>query len=451
MNFQEHKKSYKHVRILIVDDHLSARQLYASYLRDHYDITVTASGDEALKTVQKQAYDLYITDLMMPGMDGITFIKKLRTIHPEAAVIVCSQTNEIDLAIAAFRQQPLEFLRKPVRKTILINTIEKTLELIKLRENVSALNALSAQDPACPSPVLGTSGVMSEFWEKVKRTAEMNMSVAVMITGESGSGKEVVARQLHRWSNRKKGPFVAVNCGLMTTDLAGSELLGIARGVATGVEQRKGKFVLADGGAIFLDEIAELPIAVQPMLLRVLQERIVTPVGSSQEIPVDVMVIAATNKHLGQCVAEGLFREDLFYRLSIITLEIPPLRQRKEDITELLYHLYRRHGGVGNLPLSDTELNEWMEYEWPGNIRQLENALINRMIMDKPFNPGQLAVNSANTKAHMIDLSVNMSWSDIRSKVFRFAIESADGNIREAARKLNIPKSTLWEYHKKWQ
>jgi DNA-binding NtrC family response regulator len=451
LNSPENKKTDKSIRILIVDDHLSARQLYSSLLRDRYSIAVSASGEEALKLAQNGMYDLYITDLMMPGMDGITFIKKLRKIHPGAAVIVCSQTEEIDMAIAAFRQNPLEFLRKPVRKGILMNTIERTLELNTLRENVSALNTLSAQDPSCPEPVRGTSPVMTEFWEKVKRTAEMKMSVAVLITGESGCGKEVVARQLHKWSNRRHGPFIPVNCGLMTSELAGSELLGINKGIATGVEQRKGKFVLADGGAVFLDEIAELPPAVQPMLLRVLQERIVTPIGSSHEIPVDVLVMAATNKHLGTCVADGLFREDLFYRLSVVTLDIPPLRQRKQDIPDLLLHLYRRHGGVGSLPLSSAELNDWKEYAWPGNIRQLENALINRIIMNKPIKPEQSALDIVGTPDHLIDLSADISWSEIRKKVFRYAIKQAGGNVREAARKLNIPKSTLWEYHKKQQ
>lgn len=439
----------KNARILIVDDHLSARQLYASFLRDHYDITIAASGEEALQKAADSSYDLYITDLIMPGMDGITFIKKLRKIHPDAGVIVSSQTEEIDMAVAAFRQKPLEFLRKPIRKTLLINAIERNLELNSLRENLSALSTFTGQDPSCPEPVFGVSQRMKEFWGKVKKVATMPMNAAVMITGESGCGKEVVARQIHRWSNRSGKPFIAVNCGLLTRELAASELLGVGRGVATGVEQRQGKFALADGGAIFLDEITELPLTVQPMLLRVLQERTVTPVGVEKELPVDVMVLTATNKNIAECVRNGSFREDLFYRLSTVTLEIPPLRQRPEDIPALLEHLFRRHGGSGSVPIDNEELKTWMDYDWPGNVRQLENALINRVLIGLSFKPEHSAAVGSSSRSDMIDLNENMSWEDIRAKVFTHAVDRAGGSIREAARMLGIPKSTLWEYMRK--
>ena len=441
----------KNVRILIVDDHLSARQLYASFLRDQYDITVVSSGDEALQKASAGQFDLYITDLIMPGMDGITFIKKLRKIHPEAGIIVSSQTEEIDMAIAAFRQKPLEFLRKPIRKNLLINAIERNLELNALRENLSALSTFTGRDPSCPEPVYGVSQKMKDFWERVKKVATMPMNAAVMITGESGCGKEVVARQIHRWSTRHSKPFIAVNCGLLTQELAASELLGVGRGVATGVEQRQGKFSLAAGGAIFLDEITELPLTVQPMLLRVLQERMVTPVGVGKEAPIDVMVLTATNKNIAECIKEGRFREDLFYRLSTVTLEIPPLRQRPEDIPGLLEHLFRRHGGSGSLPIDTRELKIWMDYDWPGNIRQLENALINRVLIGQPFHPEDSAAGALSSQPDVIDLSENLSWEDIRAKVFTRAVNRAGGSIREAARRLGIPKSTLWEYMRKIQ
>jgi DNA-binding NtrC family response regulator len=442
-------KTRKNARILIVDDHLAARHLYASCLRDHYDITIVSSGDEALQKAGTHLFDLYITDLIMPGMDGITFIKKLRKIHPDAGVIVSSQTEEIDMAVAAFRQKPLEFLRKPIRKTLLINAIERNLEMKSLRENLSALSTVTGQDPSCPEPVFGISHKMSEFWEKVKKVAVMPVNAAVMISGESGSGKEVVARQIHRWSGRNRKPFIAVNCGLLTPELAASELMGVGRGVATGVEPRQGKFTLADGGVIFLDEITELPLAVQPMLLRVLQERTVTPLGITKEIPADVMVLTATNKYAADCVTRGTFREDLFYRLSTVTLEIPPLRRRREDIPGLLNHLYRRHGGSGDLPIDSAEIKKWMEYDWPGNIRQLENALINRLLIGKPFHPEQSAPYRFQSRRDTLDLNGNLTWEEIRNRVFTHAVEQAGGNIREAARKLDIPKSTLWEYMRK--
>ncbi|MBN1878572.1 sigma-54-dependent Fis family transcriptional regulator [bacterium] len=443
MNSQEKKSD---ARILVVDDHLAARQLYATYLRDNYEIVITESGDEALKAARKGTFDLYITDLMMPGMDGIALIKKLRLLDPDAGVIVCSQTEEIDLAVAAFRQKPLEFLRKPIRKNLLINAIERNLAVKKLRENISDLALLTSRDHGCPEPVMGDSPVMMDFWERVRKIAKMDLAAAVFITGETGCGKEVVARQLHRWSKRNSAPFVALNCGLLTPELAASELMGVSKGVATGVEPRKGKFSVADKGIIFLDEVLELPHQVQPMLLRLLQERVVTPVGSGQEIPVDVIVLAASNKDPGKSMAGGHFREDLFYRLSTVKLQIPPLRERREDIPALLAHLYHRHGGTGAIPHDTKELNQWITYDWPGNVRQLENALINRMIMGCPIDLMSITHTRSGTEGHAIELDSGLTWDEIRDRVFNHAMERAGGNIREAARRLNIPKSTLWEY-----
>ncbi|MBN1295460.1 sigma-54-dependent Fis family transcriptional regulator [bacterium] len=442
-------KHNRHARLLVVDDNLSIRSLYASYLRDHYNLTIASNGQEAFDLAKKHQFDLYITDLIMPGIDGITLIQKIRTIHPDAGVIVVSETEEIDVAIGAFRQRPLEFLRKPIKKNLLISSIERNLDVMQLKENFQHLSRESSADPGCPEPVWGVSPVMQTFWDKARRVAEMDLSPSILVSGESGCGKEVVARQLHRWSPRKSHPFFSINCGLLSRELAASELLGVAKGVATGVEPRKGKFEVADKGTLFLDEIAELPIAVQPMLLRVLQEKVVTPVGAVTEVPVDVRIVAATNKDLGQCVADGTFREDLFYRLNVVHLHIPPLRHRKDDIPGLLYHLYLRHGGRGPQPISDEEMADWMSYSWPGNVRQLENALINRLIMGRPIDPGESAAQPLHRRSGILDLNEPIPWEDIKYTVFKHAIDAANGNVREAARRLGIAKSTLWEYCQK--
>lgn len=437
------------MRILAVDDNLSSRRLYALYLRDICDLTLASSGREALDHAEKERFDLYITDLIMPGMDGIQFIRKLRKFHPDAGVIVVSQTEEIDVAVGAFRQNPLEFLRKPIKKNLLLNTIDRTMEVKKLRENVTDLRRESISDPGCPEPVLGVSPVMKTFWEKVQRIATMDLAPAILISGESGTGKEVVARRLHRLSRRCSMPFISVNCGLMTGELVASELMGVEKGVATGVEPRKGKIRIADQGTLFLDEIAELPVHVQPMLLRVLQERVVTPVGSVQEIPVDVQVIAATNKNLDRLVTEGRFREDLLYRLNIVQLTVPPLRRRPEDIPLLLDHLFRRHGGRGEIPVRGRELENWVRAAWPGNIRQLESALINRMIEDKPIDPAAVQTGSIRSGRDFLDLNDPLSWAEIKQRVVSFHLESTGGNLRETARRLDMAKSTLWEYCRK--
>lgn len=435
--------------ILAVDDSLSCRRLYSSYLKDACSLTIASSGKEALELARKNRFDLYITDLMMPGIDGISFIKKLRTFHPDAGVIVVSQTDEIDLAVGAFRQKPLEYLRKPIKKNLLLNAVKRNLEINALRENVSALRQETSHDPSCPDPVLGVSPVMKAFWTRVKRIAEMEIATAILVTGESGTGKEVVARQIHRWSKRYRGPMISTNCGMLTRELAASELMGVAKGVATGVEPRRGKFSVADGGTLFLDEVAELPCEVQPMLLRALQERKIVPVGTANEIPIDVRVVAATNKDLNEDVQNGEFREDLLYRLSVVTIEIPPLRQRREDIPLLLQHLHKRHGGTGTLPLDSTEMVSWQECDWPGNIRQLENALINRIIAGHPIEPGRMHPGAAQQAEHIIDLSQSIEFDEIKRRVFSHALRQADGNLREAARKLGVAKSTLWEYFRK--
>jgi len=437
-------------RILAVDDHITTRHLYSRYLKDQYHLTLASSAGEALKFARARRYDLYITDLIMPGMDGIQFIRKLRKIHPDAPVIVVSQTEEIDLAVGAFRENPLDFLRKPIRKKLLLSVVKKSLETSRLKEKIKDLHYESGRDSNCPEPVLGSGDKMKEFWEKVRRTAESELVSAVMITGESGTGKEIAARYIHQNSIRKTHPFVAVNCGLLTPQLAAGELMGIEKGVATGVDPRRGKFQVADRGTIFLDEIAELPGEVQSMLLRVLQERVIMPVGSHEEIPVDVRVVAATNKNLKKRVEVGLFREDLFYRLSTLQLETIPLRHHPEDIPEFLDHLYRRHGGTGGVSLSDKELKTWMVYTWPGNIRQLENVLITRIVTNQEVNLDSTAAVSTQPDGNLTEMIFSgTTWPEIKKQVFKEALDRCGGNVREAAKHLGIPKSTLWEYYKK--
>jgi DNA-binding NtrC family response regulator len=442
--------------ILALDDHAAIRQLYKAYLGDIYDLDLAANAKEALEKATMKSYDLYLVDLIMPGVNGIQFIRELRKLNPESAVIVISQTDEIDLAVEAFREHPMDFLRKPVQKNLLLSTVQRNLELRKLKTRIRHLSDESSKDSRCPEPVWGISPVMDQFREKIRRIGESGLSGAVLITGETGSGKEVSARQLHRWSLRKKGPFIAVNCGLLTKELAASELLGIERGVATGVEAREGKFALANGGTLFLDEIGELPLEVQPVLLRVLQERRFMRVGGLREESVDVAVIAATNKDLAQEVRAGRFREDLFYRICAITVRNPPLRDHADDIPFLIDHLYRRHGGSGPLPLTEDEIEAWKRLSWPGNIRQLENALLNRLIEGESFDPlmnaeifhPQLSSRSmdANLPASMDELIGKVPFEAIKMHLFQSALHRSEGNFRKAARLLGIPSSTLWDF-----
>ncbi|MBN1551270.1 sigma-54-dependent Fis family transcriptional regulator, partial [bacterium] len=245
--------------ILAVDDHLSARHHYFNSLSDVYTVEIASNGIEALKKANDTVYDLYIVDLMMPGMNGIEFIKRLRKIHNDPQVVIVSQTEDLDLAIEAFRQHPVDFLRKPVRKSILRHCVAKNLTVKSMRCHLNALSRESSRDSNCPEPVFGQSSTMKKFWDHVHHISRSNLNISILLTGESGSGKEIVARQIHKISQRCQSPFIAVNCGLLSRELAASELFGIKEGVATGVKMRTGKFQAAHGGTLFLDEIAEIP------------------------------------------------------------------------------------------------------------------------------------------------------------------------------------------------
>jgi len=437
--------------ILAVDDQHITRQFYELCLREMYNIDLSSNAQEALGLTRKKQYDLYIVDLMMPGMNGIEFIRKLRKINDDPAVLVISQTDDLDLAIEAFRENPVNFLRKPVQKPILLHAVEKSLKQKQIQTDLQNLAGETARDANCPEPVFGESEEMNQFWKKTQRIAESGFNAAVLISGESGTGKEVVARWMHSVSKRAAKPFITLNCGLLTPEIAASEILGIESGVATGVRCRVGKFQVAHEGTLFLDEIAELPLDIQPVFLRVLQNQIVTPVGSHKEHQTDVMIISATNKDLKQCVEDGTFREDLYYRLSVVQLDIPPLRSRISDIPQLLQHLYRRHGGQNELPLSSDEIDAWRNHDWPGNIRQLESALINRIIIGKPVDPASNTglINKAHKFNQLDRLVKENSWKEIKALIFNNALKQADGNSRSAARMLGVSPTTMWDFAKK--
>ena len=441
------KKRLKH-EILAVDDHVSMRRLYRSYLSGDFHIDLAANAKTALEMATETDYDLYIIDLMMPGMNGIQLIRKLKGIRSEIACIVVSQTDEIDMAIDAFREHALDFLRKPVSKKMLKHTVNRVLKNKTDQMKLLHLQNDSGRSFQCPEPVYGHSEEMKLFWKRVRKIASSGISPSVLITGESGSGKEIVARQLHRWSSRGHGPFLAVNCSVLRGDLVVSELMGIEKGVATGVNKQPGKFRLADGGTLFLDEISELPKSVQPLILRALQERVIRPVGGNREYPIDTMVLTATNRDLKRMIATGEFREDLYYRLSVVNVDVPPLRSHREDIPILLDHLYRRHGGRGELNFSNTELESWQQYHWPGNIRELENVLINRIIMDQPIDPSSMDFSEVSTDDSVKDWLKARSFRDVRDYMFKYALERTDGNIRQASKLLQVTPSTVWHFLK---
>ncbi|HKC71703.1 MAG TPA: sigma-54 dependent transcriptional regulator, partial [Terriglobales bacterium] len=358
--------------ILVADDDRAIRMVLNQALaRLGYDVRMTGNAATLWRWVADGEGDLVITDVIMPDENGLDLIPRIKKLRPDLRVIVMSAQSTLLTAVKATERGAFEYLPKPFDLRELVNVVERAL---------TAPNAQSAAEaePADEQlPLIGRSPAMQEIYRVLARL--MGTDLTVMITGESGTGKELVARAAHVCSPRASEPFVSVNCGAFPETLLESELFGYVKGAFTGAAQNKrGLFEVADGGTIFLDEISEMTMAMQVKLLRVLQERTIRPVGGTNEIPIDVRVISATNRDLDKLVSENAFREDLYYRLSVIPVKVAPLRERPEDIPLLANHFLKKYSpaaGKSILRIDPLSLQALAGYEWPGNVRQLENAI----------------------------------------------------------------------------
>jgi len=365
--------------VLVVDDDASARSALVEMLRDEgFVVRPAADGFKALGQVDDWTPDLLLTDMNMPGMDGIELMEKMRERFDGIGVIVMTAHATVEKAVAAMRQGADDYLTKPLNIDELIIVARRVLASYELRrENVRLKSALHAEPIAPGVEWIGHSTASRELLGLVRQVAPSDASV--LILGQSGTGKELVARALHAWSERKKGPFVAVHCAALDEGVLESELFGHEKGAFTGAAtQRDGRFQKAEGGTLFLDEVGEIPLGTQVKLLRVLQEREVERVGGDETVKIDVRVVAATHKDLHAEVREGRFREDLFYRLNVISLHTPRLAQRREDIPELARHFLARHAARSRKVIrgfSDRALRVLLDADWPGNVRQLDNCI----------------------------------------------------------------------------
>ncbi len=364
-------------RILIVDDEGNARTALAELLRDEgYTVETAADGFKALPKLEEFAPDLVLTDLRMPGMDGLELMRKARTLDPETVVVLMTAHGAVDSALAAMRQGAADYLAKPINLEELVIVLQRELERRQLRAEAGLLRERLSQRHRVSS-MIGSSPAMQEIFDTILQVAPSRASV--LITGESGTGKELVAAALHEHSPRARGPFVKLHCSALAETLLESELFGHERGAFTGaVARRDGRFQQAHGGTLFLDEIGEISPAVQVKLLRFLQEHEFERVGGNQTIKVDVRVVAATNRDLLARVKEGQFREDLYYRLNVVTIETPPLRIRPSDIALLAAHFLARFAKENGKVISgfaEAALERLTRYHWPGNVRELENAI----------------------------------------------------------------------------
>jgi len=367
------------VRILLADDDNALRRVVQFKLRQKgYDVVAVPDGREAEKILQKENFDLLITDMKMPNMDGIELLERSRQMHPDLEVIMITAYAEIPQAVRAVKSGAADYLTKPFDDDQLFVAIDKALKLRRLEdENLQLKEQLKGRDHF--KHIVGVSKPFKELMGLIEKVAPSDATI--LITGESGTGKEVVARMIHHHSRRRIGEFVAVNCAAIPRELIESELFGHVRGAFTGaVRDKKGKFEQADGGTIFLDEIGELETDLQAKLLRVLQERVIEPVGAENRLEVDVRVIAATNSNLEEAVKSNKFREDLYYRLNVIPVIVPSLRDRSEDIPLLVRGFLRRFSIDIPVSVDDELMAALRHHSWPGNIRELEN-LVERMVV----------------------------------------------------------------------
>ncbi len=365
--------------ILAVDDESSVLEAYRLILEEEYTLLTAQHGEEALKILSQEHIDLVLLDLKLPGMGGLEILERLKQIDENIDVIVITAVNDVSSAVKSIKLGAYDYFTKPFDVDKLLTTIQRVFERQALLKEVLYLRLAMEQQQFVN--IVGRSKKMLQIFDLITRVARNN--VTVLITGESGTGKELIARAIHQYSDRAQKPFVAVNCAAIPENLMESELFGHERGSFTGaIERRLGKFELAQGGTLFLDEISSMRIELQAKLLRALQEREIERIGSMRAIPIDVRIIAATNQDLRTLIKQDKFREDLYYRLNVIPIFLPPLRARKEDIPLLVEHFLEKYNRLFQRAvkgLSPSAMERLLHYHWPGNIRELEN-IIERLV-----------------------------------------------------------------------
>ena len=445
--------------VLVIDDEPEACELVEMILvREGIKVTSCQEPAVALELIIDQHFDAVLTDLTMPGMDGLELCQRVLGARPDLPVIVLTGAGSIDVAVSAIRIGAFDFLTKPTEAKLLLVAIHRAIEH---RQLVSELARLEVGDaPARADGVLGSSAPMRRAFALVHRVASSEASV--LIHGETGTGKELIARAIHAQSSRAKGPFVAVNCAAIQPALFESELFGHVRGAFTDAkDNRRGLFLEAAGGTIFLDEVGELPLELQPKLLRSLQERTIRPVGSDKEFPFDSRIISATNRVLEDEIFERRFREDLYYRLNVVRIDIPALREREADIPLLAQHFldgFSAKQGLAKLSLLPAAAAKLVAYPWPGNVRELENCMERAIALcrrgevgeeDLPdkvraHRPASFGI-AANNEGEIVTMDALE-----RTYVAR-ALSLLGGNKTRAAQALGIDRRTLYRKLAEWE
>ena len=440
----------KRAKILVIDDDESLRRVLEYNLaQEGYAVLTAGSGETGLDLLKKEGADLVVTDVRMAGMDGLQVMEAVRRLDPNLQVIFLTAFGTIEMAVEAMKAGAFHYISKPFNRDELKLTIKKALQLRDLeRENVVLRQELQSRIGL--DNIIAESPGMKQILEMVERVAPTETTV--LILGESGTGKELIARAIHNNSPRADGPFIAVNCAAIPENLLESELFGHVKGAFTGaIRDRVGKFEAAEDGTIFLDEIGEMRPELQVKILRSLEERTLERVGDNRAIHVDVRVLAATNKDLTKAIQAGEFREDLYYRLNVVPLHIPPLRERRDDIRPLTQHFLKRLGAPPRLTVTPEAFRALRSYDWPGNVRELENALERAMIFHRgdAIDVGDLPETIRSPKAkEAATLPVSLpdsglSLEEVERELILRALQKHDWNQSRAARYLGVTRHTL--------
>lgn len=436
--------------ILIVDDDESLRRVMEFVLsREGHDTTAAESATRAIDLLRESEFDLLVTDMKMPSMDGIELMLRARELRPRLPVILVTAFGTIERAVEAIKLGAYDYIAKPFDNDDFLHRVSKALEFGELQKENEKLKAeLDSQETF--GSMIGNSDAMQRIFATVRKIS--GSDATVLINGESGTGKELVARAIHKGSDRKMRPMITVNCAAIPKELLESELFGHVKGAFTGaVRDKTGKFLAADRSTIFLDEIGDMNLELQAKLLRVIEDRIVEPVGGEKSIPVDIRILAATNRPLDTMVREGDFRDDLFYRLNVIPINIPPLRERKEDIPLLLAHFLRRFAPEKELAFDNKATDLLEQYSWPGNVRELENIVKRVVVLSKGKvirvsdlpELIQKGKERPETGMNSEDSGKVMTLIESEKKLIIDALTRSGWNQTKASRLLGIPRHVL--------
>ncbi len=446
--------------ILVVDDDSAHRTMLKTLLSGwQYDIIEADDGSTAIEKVRERSFDLVLMDVRMLKVSGLEALDEIKAFNPAIPVIIMTAYSSLETAVEAIKKGAYDYLTKPLDFDKLKLTIKRAMEHIRLKEENRILKE-SLGKHFDRQNIIGQSPAMIKLLETVAQVA--GSEATVLVNGESGTGKELIAGAIHFNSLRKDGPFVKINCAAITETLLESELFGHEKGAFTGAYKRKdGRFVQAHKGSLFLDEVSEMTLAMQVKLLRVLQEKEITRVGGDGVVKVDVRVIGATNRNLINMIKEGSFREDLFYRLNVISLDIPPLRKRRDDIVLLAQHFLQHFAAKNQKQIkgfTPKAIDRLIRYDWPGNVRELMNAVERAVVLDRTehIDDEDLAIiqtplgQTTESTPVLDDINYDMTLEDMERTAVIKTLKASDGNKSEAARRLGITRKTLHKKLKKY-